>query len=106
MDNFETYQLFGDDLEQASSELEIVRLSYLDFFRTSWESLFEDFDNLYAITYSSHIDFVWKVVSKFETAEIIFGNEVVIGNNLTDLISYHYQAMNQIDHLRKKVKML
>jgi len=99
-------QLFdSEDIDDGiKNELDIVRLDFQDYFSADWKSLFSGFDNLYTITYSSQIDFVWKVVSLFTYCEIIFGNEVAIGNNMSDVISFQHEAVNQIDRMKKDSK--
>ncbi len=49
--------------------------------------LFDGFDELYAITFSSGIDFTCKVVKRFKYAEIIFGCEDVLNHGIATIMA-------------------
>lgn len=78
--------------------LNIVKALYEDTETTNWEELFDGFDKLYAITFSSGIDFVNRVIDKFEYSEVIFGCENIVGNDIATIMSV------QISNVQKLAK--
>ena len=67
-----------DNYEQEimpSRKIDVLKLSYISSESLSWQELFTGYSELYAITFSSGINFVYTLLDMFEKAEIIFGNE-------------------------------
>lgn len=81
-----------------SNHLDVVKLKYESCESLTWQDLFSGFDDLYAITYSSGIGFVCKLLDNFEQAEIIFGCEDVMDYSMQSIMAYQYL---QIDRIRK-----
>ena len=81
-----------------SNHLDVVKLKYESCESLTWQNLFSGFDDLYAITYSSGIGFVCKLLDHFEQAEIIFGCEDVMDYSMQSIMAYQYL---QIDRIRK-----
>ena len=75
----ENLSMFGM-MEEAQAQMEVSQSGNLDVVKMkfsgvetmSWQDLFSGFDTLYAITYSSGIDFVYRLLDLFVEAEIIF----------------------------------
>lgn len=95
----ENLSMFDDDINEESgqifinqntivSKLNVIKAEFLEVQTLSWEELFAGFDKIYAITYSSSVDFICKLLKKFETAEIIFGFESVMSNQLHEIFAY------------------
>ena len=82
------------NLELADS-LKVVKANFDEIITTDWVRLFDGFDNLSAITFSSGMDFVNKVVSKFKHAEIIFGCEGVMNNETAAIISMEANVVQE-----------
>ena len=82
----ETMDLFGGtesgETGAASVKLDVVRMEYAGAESLSWEELFDGFDDIRAITFSSGVGFVSKLLARFATAEIIFGCEDVMSGPL------------------------
>lgn len=87
------------NLEHESNKLDVVKAEFCEAETLSWEELFEGFEKIYAITYSSSMDFVCKLLEKFKRAEIIFGFEDVLSYNLQEVMAYQ---LNTIELLREK----
>ena len=86
----EEVSLFSSDSDSQYGDyetLEVISCSYLDVWRKQWEALFEGYDELYAITFSSGIDFTARLISKFEYAEIIYGCKDIINSNVASIIA-------------------
>ncbi len=76
MDQLSLFDFVGEDaMDSVGSKLQVVKAKFIGTESTDWVELFDGFDELYAITFSSGIDFTCKVVKKFKYAEIIFGCE-------------------------------
>lgn len=86
-------------LGSTSGLLDVVRVDFAGVETMSWEKLFEGYDSLYAITYSSGIDFICKLLRKFVKAEIIFGFDEVIPYNLQEIMAYQLKT---VERLREK----
>lgn len=91
--------LFGDELftkETKSQALDVVKMTYLGAECLSWQELFEGFDGLKAITFSSGIAFIHQLLQKFQRAEIIFGCEEVMAGNLQDVMAYQSKLIDRL----------
>lgn len=87
---FGNYTDYSDKPQQEldiPSLLKVVKASFESYDNTDWERLFEGYDYLYAITFSSGIDFANKVIKKFKYAEIIFGCENVMNNDFSAIMA-------------------
>ena len=78
--NFQTNEenLTFDDYvatSQASSDsltkLDVVKMEFIGADLMTWQDLFEGFDEIRAITFSSGINFVYRLLKMFNKAEII-----------------------------------
>lgn len=87
------------NLEHESNKLDVVKAEFCEAETLSWEELFEGFEKIYAITYSSSMDFVCRLLEKFKRAEIIFGFEDVLSYNLQEVMAYQLKT---IELLREK----
>lgn len=95
-------QLF---LDHASGSLDVVRVEFAGAETLSWEELFDGYDNLYAITYSSGIDFICKLLKKFNRAEILFGFEGVISYSLQEIMAYQLKTVERLRGEASKNKL-
>ena len=82
-----------------SNKLDVVKMEYVGAETVEWKELFDGFDKLHAITFSSGINFVYKLLDMFEYSEIIFGCESVISYNMSEIIAYQN---NLIERMREK----
>ena len=79
-----------------SNHLDVVKLKYESCESLTWQKLFSGFDDLYAITYSSGIDFVCKLLDHFEQAEIIFGCEDVMDYSMQSIMAYQCKLIERM----------
>ena len=86
MENLSMFGMMEDAQGQMemsqSGNLDVVKMKFSGVETMSWQDLFSGFDTLYAITYSSGIDFVYRLLDLFVEAEIIFGCDEVISYSL------------------------
>lgn len=91
-----------DELQEhfdSSNRLDVVKMEYIGAESVEWKELFDGFDKLYAITFSSGINFVYKLLNMFEYSEVIFGCEGVLSYNMSEVIAYQN---NLIEKMREK----
>ena len=80
----------------STQVLNVVKAVYADTVETNWEELFDGFDRLYAITFSSGIEFVNKVINKFSYAEVVFGCEKIIANDIAAIMSVQIDSVQRL----------
>lgn len=92
-------------LDHTSGSVDVVRAEFVRAETLSWEELFDGYDILYAITYSSGTDFVCKLLKKFERAEIIFGFDEVISYSLQEIMAYQLKTVERLRDRSSKNKL-
>ena len=83
----------------SNNKIDVVKMEYIGAESVEWKELFDGFDKLYAITFSSGINFVYKLLNMFEYSEVIFGCEGVLSYNMSEVIAYQN---NLIEKMREK----
>lgn len=78
------------------NHLDVVKLKYESCESLTWQKLFSGFDDLYAITYSSGIGFVCKLLDRFEQTEIIFGCEDVMDYSMQSIMAYQCKLIERM----------
>ena len=82
MEKTEQIGLFVENEIENRRPIEVVESVFVKAEKTDWRELFKGFDELYAITFSSGIDFTNEMLSLFKYAEVIFGNDKVINQEI------------------------
>lgn len=108
----ENYSLF-DNPEQLNMQssiscearLDVVKMEYIECESMTWEELFSGFDSLHAITYSSGIDFVYKLLDLFDEAEIIFGCQEVMSYSLQEIMAFQDKTLERMREIANKKKL-
>ena len=89
--DYDNYSLFNledsNGIEVTPDVLEIVDCSFKGNRGVTWREMFEGFNELRVITFSSGIDFTNKVLEMFDYAEIIYGCSGIINSKLADIIA-------------------
>lgn len=80
----------------STQTLKVVKAVYTDTVETNWEDLFDGFDRLYAITFSSGIEFVNKVINKFSYAEVVFGCEKMVAPEPMRVFAKRYSETRRV----------
>ena len=91
--------------ELKSNSLDVVKMEFVEAQSLSWQELFEGYDELHAITYSSGIGFVYKLLEMFDRAEIIFGCDEVISFSLQEIMAYQCKLIERIRENASKMKI-
>lgn len=110
MDN-QQFSLFDDDqgeeiLPVTKGNLNVVKLEFVEGHSATWRELFEGYDELYAITYSSGIGFINKLIGLFAKAEIIFGCEQVMSYSLNEVMAFQTALVERIRSNKAKDKLI
>jgi len=92
-------------LTDTSGKLDIVYVKYVDVKSMTWEDLFDGYDYLHAITYSSGIDFICKLLKKFETAEIIFGSDDILSYSMKEIMAFQLKTIERLRDRMSKNKI-
>ena len=108
----ENYSLF-DNSEQLNmqssiscgSHLDVVKMEYIECQSMTWEELFSGFDYLHAITYSSGIDFIYKLLDFFDEAEIIFGCQDVMSYSLQEIMAFQDKTLERMREIASQKKL-
>ncbi len=90
---------------EPTKKLNVAEVEFKKIHKMNWEDLFQGFDEMYAITYSSGIDFISRVLPNFKYAEIIFGCEAVLEDNVAMIMSVQFSQLKFISK-HKSAKML
>ena len=89
----------------TSKDLDVVKAAFLEGEKKSWKDLFEGFDEMYAITFSSGLSFASNLIDKFEYAEIIFGCENVLNNGVVTAMAVGKAMVEQISKSKAVEKL-
>ena len=95
-------QTFGDMLDEPtlfqkeSGKIDVVKMDYIEAESMDWKDLFSGFTSLKAITFSSGIGFIGRLLDLFEKSEIIFGCEAVMSYNLQEIMAFQNQLIERI----------
>lgn len=105
-DNIQQLGIF-DIIEntEPTKKLNVVQAEFKDIHMMNWEDLFKGFDKLYAITYSSGIDFISRILPNFKYAEIIFGCETVLEDNIAMVMSVQFSQLKFISKHKSANKL-
>ncbi len=75
--------------------ISVVKATFQETTKTNWRELFSGYDELYAITFSSGVDFLANVLDEFRYAEVIFGCEGVMNSDLSIIMALQIECIQQ-----------
>ncbi len=98
MDNqMSLFDLAPKQMDAASDGLlSVVKAEFKEDIKVGWHELFDGYDELYGITYSSGIQFMEKVFDSFAHVEMIIGFEGVMGEDLATIISVQIKDVERL----------
>jgi hypothetical protein len=105
MQEYSNVSIFDTPEAYGSGKLNVVKAEFVDVQSMSWSELFEGFDRIDAITYSSSIDFICKLLNKFNSAEIIFGFYGVLSYGIHEVLSLQRNITESITKKASKNKL-
>ena len=83
-------------LQAASNKIDVVKMNFAGAESMGWQELFAGFDTLHAITFSSGVKFVFRLLEMFQKAEIIFGCEAVMSYSLQEIMAYQSKLLERL----------
>jgi hypothetical protein len=86
----ESGELFGE-AARAAAPLTVFHAELISHEQTNWRDLFNGFDHLKAITYSSGLEAILQLAEMFSDVEITFGSERIL--------SREHAALEQVSHI-------
>lgn len=89
----------------SSGKLPIVKAKFIAGEEKTWQELFEDFDELYATTYSSGLAFTETLIDKFKYAEIIYGCEEIIPGDVGAVLAMETSLLENFAKSKSAKKM-
>lgn len=87
-------------IPESKDKIDVVQLDFIHGETTTWQELFSGFDSLKAITFSSGVNFINKLVQLFEKSEIIFGCEQVMSYTLSEIMAFQTKMLDRIRSLK------
>ena len=88
--------LFSKDAHIGAVRLDVYEFQSLIAHKKYGKDLFEGYDELYAITYSSGINFMSSILRDFKKAEIIFGYPPVLSKTQVRLVSFQLNVLKTL----------
>ena len=99
-DQSSIFDLIGIDQDQRdqvfSNKIDVVKMEYVQAESVHWRDLFSGYQKIRAITYSSGIDFIYRLLELFDEAEIIFGCEEVLSYSLNEILAYQSKLLERL----------
>lgn len=89
----------------SSGSIKVVNANFNSVDKTTWRNLFEGFDELYGVTFSSGIQFMEKVMELFKHVEMIFGCEGVMSNDVAALLAMETKSVERIAKSKSAKRM-
>lgn len=105
MANDQTSLFSDEELANVSNNLSVVEAKFVENVSYNSKDLFEGFNKLKAITYSSGITFMTNVLSNFDDSEVIFGLENIVDNNVATVLSVQMECIKQITKNKSAEKL-
>lgn len=105
--NEQQIDIFSFDNGTAVSttpQIEVEQLEYVSSQFIGWEDLFSGFDEIRAITFSSGMNFAYKLLEMFDYAEVVFGCEDILSGNEKEIIAYQTGIVKELQRQEKGTK--
>ena len=97
MEQLHLFDLTGTNEDGTSgNKIRIVNAQYISSELIRGKELFDGFDEMYAITYSSGIQFMSNLLDQFEYAEIIFGCEGLVDDGLAAVMAVQAKIIEKL----------
>lgn len=102
MENISIFDMVEEGKTAINNKLDVVKAEYIQVKSMTWQELFEGYDDLKAITYSSGIGFIATLAEKFNTVEIIFGCENIIQGKIHEVFAFQSKVIDVIRNVVTK----
>ena len=106
--NYSLFESADSPDSKSGNRLDVVKLSFDQAESMTWRELFSGFDHLFAITFSSGINFLYTVLSLFDSAQVIFGCEEVLSYSMQEIMAFQNKVIERIrgKETREREKLL
>ena len=105
------FEMFGEqEIVETTNTLDVVKADFIEGQKRSWKELFEGFDEMYAITFSSGLRFACDLIDMFGYSEIVFGCEDVVNEGFVTALAVgkalveHISKDKSVEKLCEKMK--
>ncbi|MBQ8317600.1 MAG: phospholipase D family protein [Lachnospiraceae bacterium] len=89
----------------ASRKLQVVQAKFIQSRELSWQELFDGFDEMYVITFSSGLRFMEQLIDRFDYTEIIFGCEGLVDDSLATIMAVERALVEKLVKSKSAIKM-
>lgn len=86
-------------------KLQVVHAEFIDTESMTWQTLFDGYDEMHVITFSSGIHFMNQVLERFGYVEIIFGCEGVLDESIATIMAVEAKLIEELAHNREAIKI-
>ena len=94
--NYSFFEIVDSPNSKSGIKLDVVKLSFEHAESMTWQELFSGFEHLYAITFSSGINFLYKALSMFDSAQVIFGCEEILSYSMQEIMAFQNKVIERI----------
>ena len=106
MDQMSLFDMAEDSIAvDTTKKLKVVKAQFIKEESMSWQELFEGYDEIYAITFSSGMQFMTQLLDQFEYAEVIFGCEGLVDDALAGIMAFERALIEKITKNKPAHKM-
>lgn len=94
-----------DEVLQTKPPISAVKAQFIASKQVNWKELFEGFEEIRIITFSSGLDFTVELLNMFGYAEVIFGNEDILGNSLSTVLSVETSLVEKMTRSKRAAEL-
>lgn len=105
MENNQVSLFEENELTKSANNLSIVKARFISFEQYMSRELFEGYNKIKAITYSSGISFMANILSNFDESDVIFGLENIVDNNIAAVLSVQNECIKQLTKNKSAEKL-
>ena len=102
--NLSIFDFVDEEKKDIAPRLDVVQMEFVGCTPMSWRELFEGYESLYAITFSSGLGFINELLDQFAYAEVIFGSEQTLSRGLKDILAFQEHLIETIRSGEKGIK--
>ena len=97
--------VYKEDITPVKAAITAVKASFETSKQVNWKELFEGYNEIKAITFSSGLDFTVELLKLFDYAEVIFGCEDIIGNSLSTILAVETKFVEKITNSKRAAEL-
>lgn len=105
MENNQVSLFNEEEIVKSANNLSIVKAKFISKEQYMSKQLFEGYNKIRAITYSSGISFMTNILSDFDESEVIFGLENIVDNNVEAAMSVQAVCIKQLTKNKSAEKL-